>query len=398
MKRFITFGSIARFPVVIEDVQHAARYIGWDKDKEEAIFDRLAPLPKLKVTASEKIHGTNAAVCYSNSDGFWVQSRNNIIGVEDGLTDNANCARTIYGTEKHPGSKAEWIDIITALSLAHDINLDTHIISIFFEWSGGNIQKLSALTGLDKKAIIFQHFKVSPLEPQIGNDGAEKPESARWLETSVIVNMGYNGDSDIGWVENKEKDIFNIMNFPTYEFEIDFNQPLMSQNAMIEIVEKTIEINSPVGAQFECEGNIGEGIVCTFMYKDSMNRFKVKGEKHSASKVKTLKPVDEAREQAKIDFVNNNACKGWRLEQMYAEVFDTLNGGKGDIKQTGKFLSAVIADVIKEEYGVMVELKLEQKQVNGAISKVARTWFMEQLDREAGLYGPELTPDDKVYI
>jgi hypothetical protein len=116
-----------------------------------------------------------------------------------------------------------------------------------------------------------------------------------------------------------------------------------------------------------------------------MNRFKVKGEEHSASKVKTLKPVDEAKEKAKIDFVNNHACKGWRLEQMYAEVFDTLNGGKGDINRTGDFLKAVIGDVMKEEADVMVELGLEPKQVNGAISKVARTWFMEQLDREAML-------------
>ena len=40
---------------------------------------------------------------------------------------------------------------------------------------------------------------------------------------------------------------------------------------------------------------------------------------------------------------------------------------------------------MKEEILEMHERGLEPKEVNGMISKVARTWFMEELDREVGL-------------
>ena len=127
---------------------------------------------------------------------------------------------------------------------------------------------------------------------------------------------------------------------------------------------------------------VGEGVVWVGWYNDVRHVFKVKGEKHANSKVKKLKTVDEAKEKAKIEFANY-ATPAWRLEQMYQETFDTLNGGKGDIKRTGDFLKAVVADVMKEETYKMREMNLEPKDVNGMISKIARKWFMEQLDREA---------------
>ena len=129
---------------------------------------------------------------------------------------------------------------------------------------------------------------------------------------------------------------------------------------------------------------IGEGNVWVGWYKDTRLIFKVKGTSHANSKVKTLKPVDEVKEQKKIDFANY-ACPAWRLTQMYQETFDTLNGGMGNVKGTGDFLRAVIKDIMKEETLEMHDRNLEPKEVNGMISKVARTWFMEELNREAGL-------------
>lgn len=375
MKRFITFGSIDQFRTIIKNVQHTACYIGWDEELQRPNMNRDADMPLITATASEKIHGTNAAVCYSIPDGFWVQSRKNIITPEK---DNAACAFNVMQNE------TEWMWIILQLASAYDIDLNKNIISVYFEWAGGNIQKNSALSGFDKQAIVFQHFKVSPIEPQIGNDGAEKPESASWHETCT-EREGIGG-TEITWLSKEDKGIKNIMNYDTWEFEIDFAQPLMSQNAMIKLVEEVIEPCSPIGKEMGKEDNIGEGVVVTFMYKGSMHRFKVKGEKHSASKVKTLKPVDEEAEQAKIDFVNNHACKGWRLEQAWQTVFGIENSiMEPSPKATGDFLRAVINDVIKEESDIMAEMGLEPKTVNSMISKVARQWFMAELDKDAGI-------------
>ena len=375
MKRFITMGSISQFRQTIKDVQHQAQYRGFDQEKQVMIMDRFAVMPIVNATASEKVHGTNAAVCYSNSDGIWYQSRKNIITPEK---DNAACA---FQADQR---KESWMEIIQILADHHEINLDTHIISVFYEWAGGNIQKNSALSGLDKRAMIFQYFKVSPIEPQIGNDGAENPESAKWLET-IGTDAICEGKAGVSYLTREQHDIYNIMNFPTWEFTIDFNEPLLSQNKLIKLVEETVELNSPLGKVMGEDGNIGEGIVVTFKFDGVVHRFKVKGEKHSSSKVKTLKPVDDIKEQAKIEFANY-ASSSARLEQAWQTVFGIENEVlEPSVKATGDFLKAVIADVMKEEQDVMADRNLEPKEVNGMISKVSRIWFMEQLDKEAGL-------------
>lgn len=369
MKRFISFGSIDQFRTIIKNVQHTACYIGYDKELQRPQLNKDAKMPKVVATASEKIHGTNAAVCYSNPDGFWVQSRKNIINTEK---DNAGCA---FATMQN---KKEWMSIINKLASEYEISLDNNIISIYFEWAGGNIQKNSALSGLDKKAVIFQYFKVSPIEPKLDKEGQE--EFAYWLETCT-EREGIGG-TEIRWLEHSDVNIHNIMNYLVWEFEINFEEPLMSQNEMIKLVKETIEPCSPMGKEMGKNGNIGEGIVVTFMYKNSMHRFKVKGDKHSSSKVKTLKPVDEVKEQAKIDFVNNHACKSWRFEQAWQSIFGIENEKmEPTTEATGDFLKAVIKDTMKEESDILAEMGLEPKEVNGNISKVARRWFMDELDK-----------------
>ncbi len=81
---------------------------------------------------------------FPNSDGFWVQSRKNIIDAQNnpdftGASDNAGCAFAAYE------NKENWLNLIFSLTKEHNIDLNKNIISLYFEWSGGNIQKKSAL-------------------------------------------------------------------------------------------------------------------------------------------------------------------------------------------------------------------------------------------------------------
>jgi len=130
--------------------------------------------------------------------------------------------------------------------------------------------------------------------------------------------------------------------------------------------------------------------VFTFKYKDSVQRFKVKGYLHSkgdlhskgSGKVKTLKPVNEALENKKIEFVNNFACTESRLEQMFTEiVHSTHNGDKTlmSMKDMGIYISLVIDDVRKEETDVMLVQNLDINMINSMISKVARSYFQDKL-------------------
>ena len=364
MKRFITFGSIGQFRNIVKNVQRKSQFVSYNDETKEVIVNKEAKMPVISIFGTEKIHGTNAAVCYSESDGFWVQSRKNIITPEK---DNAGCAFQAYANEQ------QWFEIIIALSEEYKINLSENIISVYFEWSGGNIQKKSALTGLDKRAMIFQYFKVSPIKPQLEDDGTEK--SAVWLETKL--------SDDKIWIDSVENNIFNIMNFDTVELEIDFDRPDIAQNKMIEMVEE-LEKNSPVGQSFGINGNVGEGYVFTFEYKGDIYRFKVKGEEHSkgSGKVKTLKPVDEEKENRKREFVNKHACTESRLEQMFTEIVHSVHNGDEslmEMKNMGDFLRLVVNDVIKEEMNILVSMQLEPKEVNSHISKVAREFFKSKL-------------------
>jgi len=292
-KRFISFPSVDQFRNTIRSVTHTARYNGVDEDGE--IQYNTDPLPIVTGVASEKIHGSNMGVCYSNPDGFWVQSRKKMITPEK---DNAACAFNAYQNEN------AWMKIITDLADEHDINLNTHIITVYAEWCGGNIQSKSACSGLDKMAIIFQHFKVSPVD--------KDSEDATWYPTTIseTYSAEFGGNVAIpDYVSNNAARIHNIMDFPTYDFLIDFENPLMSQNSMIELVEKIIEPNSPVGKQLGQDGNVGEGIVVNFLYKDSLNMFKVKGNRHAENLgLKGLK-VDKASENKIMAFLQKNNCQ-----------------------------------------------------------------------------------------
>jgi len=361
-------GNIEQFRNVIHNVQQQAQYVGFDEEAQHPIMDRNAVLPVVKATASEKIHGCNAAVCYSMPDGFWVQSKNNIITAEE---DNAACA---FNTSQN---ETVWMNIIRMLAVQYNIDLNENIISVFFEWAGGNIQKKSAVTGLEKQSFIFQHFKVSPIEQVLDANGRQS--NAYWLET-----FNTNKDEKT-WIDSVHNKIYNVMNFKNWEFDIDFNRTSLIQNAMIGIVEEIIEPNSPLGKQLGKDGNVGEGMVVTFTYKGVVYRFKVKGKDHANSNVKTLKPVDILKEQKKIDFANL-VCTPSRLEQAWQNTFGIENEiMEPTIKETVNFLRKVIADVWKEESDIAFERGLEPKEVNSLISKVAKMWFMSELDKLVGL-------------
>lgn len=359
MKRFIRYPSINQFRNVIKKIQHEARYEGYDEVTDKVIYNQNT-YPTLEVIGTEKVHGTNAAVCYSNPDGFWVQSRKNIITPE---SDNAGCAFAAHQNQ------SEWMYIIHNLAMTHNIDLDENIISLYYEWCGGNIQKNSAVSSLDKMAVLFAHFKVSPLEPQ-GDDPEDEP--SEWRTTFCET---------YDWIDDKEARIFNVMNFPTYKFSVDFNNPQMSQNKLVDVVEKVIEPNSPLGKQLGVEGNIGEGMVICFTYKDSLHMFKVKGDKHSKSKVKKLDKVDEVKLQ-KIQDIAERVTPAWRLEQMFDEANDTMNGGEPSMQNMGKFFKALNGDIIKEESDIIAEAGLEPKEIFSTTSRIARGWYMEQVNKD----------------
>ncbi len=354
MKRHINMGSIGQFKHAVKSVTRIYQFEGMEDGLPRYNPSKLLPI--LAVLGTEKIHGTNAAVCYSEPDGFWVQSKERIITPEK---DNAGCA--FIATSQ----QAVWVKLIKDLAEEYKIDLKNNIISLYYEFCGSNIQKKSAVLGLDKLAIIFQHFKVSPLVPLTEDPNAE---DGKWY---VTVAKGK-------FISCHDKNIYHILDFPCVMLDIDFNNTDSAVDKMTVLTED-VENNSGVANYFNKPENVGEGYVWSLMLGGKLIRWKTKGKKHTSSKVKTLKPVNKEAEQKKQEFAQA-MCPAWRLEQAWQTVFG-INEEKAEPSEkfTGDFLRAVIADVMKEEQDALTEAGYIPKDVNSSISKCARIWFFDQL-------------------
>jgi len=329
---FKPYPSTDQFRHTIRQVinEHCGVY---NEETDSWAIDPTVPKPKLTFRGTVKAHGTNMSVTVSG-DGFVTSSRNNVITPEN----------DVFGFSKWANSP----DVKAAIrDLGYGSTEDVHI-TYYGEWCGGNIQKGVAISGLDKMWIIFA-VKMSTT----GQDPC-------WLRTEVLES-------------NNSLGIYKETDFPTYTVEVDFANPGFAANEMAEIVT-AVEEECPIGKHFGVSG-IGEGVVFSKFNYDTGSRivFKVKGQKHSVSKVKTLAPVDIEKVKSINAFVEYSVTVA-RLEQGATEVLDS----DFDRKNLGKFIKWVSSDVIKEESDVLEGNDLTMADVGRKLSEVAKTWFFEQ--------------------
>ena len=356
MKKHIKMGDIPVFSEFVRNIKHQTFYLGKDENGD-AIYDYSIPLPIIKAKGFEKIHGTQMGVSFNNIDGFWVQSKNNIITTEK---DNAGCAFNAYA------KKDIWLNIIIKLANEYNLDLNKNTITVFAEWCGGNIQKNSAASGLDKRAVIFRYFKVTPFD-------LDDEHPAYRLET---IASGKN-------VSSPENNIFNIADYPHIDFIIDINNYEKSQNEiMAKIIEN--EEHSPFGKAFGKDNNILEGYVFSTVFKGTVLLWKIKGDKHSKSKVKNKKTYTP-EELAKFDDARRCAEEIFshqRCNQALREVFGP-NDEDINIKRIGDYLKWLRKDIIKECTNVISDYGLEPKDVMKYIQEKNKQYFFGVLDKSS---------------
>lgn len=320
-----SYPKIGQFRNVIKTVQLQAAFKGLD-EQGEPIYDGSVPKPKLTFTGTVKLHGTNAAIVLDRvNDLIYFQSRENVITP---LKDNAGCATYLSSIQGE-------LEMMFS-------DIPGNLVIIYGEWAGGNIQKGVALNQIEKSFFIFD----------------------------IRVDGHYGSPESISKYSWDEKKIYNIHSFPTWELEIDFNYPELSQNKLIDLTME-VEKECPVGKAFGVNG-IGEGIV----WSCGEHKFKVKGEEHSVSKVKVLAAVDIEKVQGIKDFVEqtvtDNRCRQG-LEKL------TEAGKPLDNTSIGDFIKWVREDILKEELDTIVGNGLEVKDINGVLSKKAKDWFMQNV-------------------
>lgn len=351
MSNLRKFPSIEQFKNVITNVRQYAK-------KHDQ------PLPKLTFEGTVKLHGTNGGIGYNMATGeLWAQSRERIITPYD---DNAAFAKYVEA------NKEAWIAFLSSVTTSDQVKLaGTEIaermsnarVVIFGEWAGPSIQKSVAISEIPNKS--FFPFDIKVFLP--GEDG----------EDVLILTYDPMSFEELP----KIPDCYRIGSFATWKIDIDFNAPQDSQNELVDLTLK-VEEQCPVAAQFQKFG-VGEGIVWT--NRETGLRFKVKGEKHSVSKVSTVKPITEedlARISTVKTFVDTVVTEN-RLNQGLDKLREM--GLEISVKSTGDYIKWVIGDVLKEEMDLIIASCLDKKELNPAMSNKAKEFFFAHLKTQEAL-------------
>lgn len=330
---FKKFPSIEQFRNIITNVrQHC--------NKHEK------PLPKLTFKGTVKVHGTNAGVGYDPQTGkLWCQSRERIITPFD---DNAGFAKFVNENQWY---FQRFLQQFAAGEAGEKVIL-------FGEWAGPGIQKGVGVSELSMKMFF-------PFDIRIINEAMD-------VESRITLDELSDYQFPITDIPATRP----INTFKTWEIDIDFNEPQAVQNKLVELT-MAVEAECPVAKEFGISG-IGEGIV--WEYAPLGMRFKVKGEKHSTSNVRTVAVISEedlARMKTADSFVDTVAT-----ENRLAQGLDKLRemGLPLEMRSIGEYLKWVGQDILKEEMDLIEAAALDRKEIMPRVTAKAKKYFMEAMN------------------
>tara|TARA_R110000772_G_scaffold20466_2_gene56795 strand:- start:88947 stop:90002 length:1056 start_codon:yes stop_codon:yes gene_type:complete len=342
----IKFPKIEQFRNIVSTLIRQSTFVELD-EHGDAVYDSTKVKPTLMFKGSVKLHGTNAGVSYNDKFGLWAQSRNTAFT----LDKHDSCMGFTFFVNSH---RELFESFMRDLSERNNIDTSKFCITIFGEWAGKGVQKRVSISEIDKSFFVFG-VKVSNPDDIDFN--------SYWLDHSEI--------------RSNENKVFNILDFQTFEIEIDFNFPKLVQDKLSTITEN-VEQECPVAKALGHSG-IGEGVVWICDYKGTRHTFKVKGKEHSVSNTsdETLAPVDVEKLNSIQEFVNYSVTRA-RVEQGLGEVFNSSE--EYDRKRTGAFLKWITNDIMSEEMDVLLENDLTPKDVNKYVSTKAREMFFKEID------------------
>lgn len=283
---------------------------------------------ELTFTGTVKLHGTNAAIQYSlEKDDVLYQSRNSLITVNNDNYGFANWAEA---------KKNYWKEYLLLLGQGENAIL-------YGEWCGSGIQKNVAISQLPKMFVIFKCLV----------DGKDFP-----LEELPTIHI---------------PEVYNTSQFDTYTTKINLTNFQEVSNELGELTS-LVEEKCPVAYALGKIEGIGEGIVwtCDQFPDNSDLLFKVKGEKHSVSKVKTLAPINPEKLANVKQFIEYAVTEN-RLQQGIEQIGLS-------IENTGKFIGWVNKDIYQEESDVLETSGLTMKDVGKQLSTVVRQYYISRLN------------------
>lgn len=331
---FIKFPDIEGFHNILKHVQKYPEHIN----------------PVVKYYGKVKLHGTNAGVTITKDGQVIPQSRTKVLSI---TSDNYGFA---FFVESH---KAFFQAIAKGIGYADSITL-------YGEWYGKGIQKVVSASQIEKKhfAIFAIQLNYQHEEPFMIID---EDEILRGITTDKILPEGI----EIIPVATPNKQPYPVNLF----VPSSLNEFVAWVNKMTLVVEE----NDPYIHRKHGIKGIGEGLVF-YPYLSAKRgemcelMFKSKGEKHGnvvkrQNKAPTvIAPEVLASQAAFVEMFVTPA----RLEQ----IADRDLSNDFVVQKTGDFLKHFNQDVSKESVDELVASGLEWKDVQSAVSKAARDWWI----------------------
>jgi len=344
MKRHIAYPKIQAYRNVIQQVNMHASYRGKDAQTNEPVYAETYSKPTIMFEGTVKLHGTNTGVCYNTEEGIWAQSRKQI------LSDDVK-GQGHYGFLPFLNERRDYFQALLD-SLIQDNHVDTvkNTIVLYGEWAGKGIQQGVGVSQLEKSFFIFGARVVNTVDTE---------DKGVWLETDNLRNY--------------DQRIYNVQDFKTYNLVIDFNMPKLVQNTLAGITEE-VEKECPVTKALGIDNTVGEGVVWSAYYGGNRYQFKVKGAKHSATKIKKLASVNVEKLKSIQAFVDYAVTEN-RYNQAIQEVFENNDL---DVNKLGDVIRWIIKDITNEEADTLKENNLSAKDVNKLLSNKIRAMFFQQ--------------------
>lgn len=333
--RAIKYPSTGQFRNAIHNLRTALTFEGLDS-QGQAIYNQVKDLPIIELIGTVKVHGTNGSLVMFEDQSIYCQSKERALAFG---CDNAGFWEAMQAVDK----VKLFQDVKDTYQRLNGKEIEYPVI-ITGEWAGKGIQKGVAVSDVAKFFMVF----------------------------GIKVADKWQPSEDYTHIKSPEDRIFNAFDFETYHIKLDLNSPQYIQNELIRITEQ-VEQECPVGKQLGSLG-IGEGVVWKPAKEFSDNSgywFKVKGEKHSSSKVKKLASVDAEKLSSVKEFIDYAVTES-RLEQGATEV-------GLDITKVGAFIGWMNKDIYKEEADTLRASGLEMKDVGKAIADKSRKFYLNKI-------------------
>lgn len=292
-----------------------------------------------------KLHGSNASVLFpepgvvlaQGKEGVWTEEVKDNYGFYEWVKENESYLLAVanYLLEKQP--------------------LLRYPFEITGEWAGGNVAPRSSVEGMEKFWAVFGLANISINE--FGNGKLE------FIQPPIDI-------------QNRLIRMIYIPGIVSYRIELDMDAPEMAQAGLAQITT-TVEENCPIanymlGLDDNVEGKPagrGEGVV--WHPVDNLDRhlwFKVKGKKHSVSKIRELAALTPEQVASMGEFVDYAVTEN-RMEQAVRETGPIVK------ENMGKFLKWLQADIQKEETDTMEANGLDFKDLKQRIADKAIGWY-----------------------